>query len=98
MTAAIPSIEITDDTNALSIGRPDSKSRALNAINLAQVRAEALEGAQVRAFGKQPDVKLAEHRGESIGVFDFLDAARPGNAQAIVERLVATENRAFKEA
>ena len=61
MTPAVPGVEVADDADALGIGCPDSEGGALDAVDFAQVRAEPLEGAKMRAFGEQPDVEFAEH-------------------------------------
>ena len=53
---------------------------------------EALIGAQMRALGQQPDVEFAEDRGEAVGVVYLLYPTRPDDTQAIVKKLVATEN------
>jgi hypothetical protein len=45
-----------------------------HAIDLAQVRAETLEGPQVRAFGEQPDVHFAENGRETIRIIGLLYA------------------------
>ena len=98
MTATIPGVEITDDADPLRIGRPHGKGHALDTVDLAQMRAEPLVRPQVRAFGEQPDVEFAEHRREAVGILDLLNASRPGDAQPVVEQLVASEDRGLEKA
>jgi hypothetical protein len=52
MPTTVPGIEVADDTDALRIRRPDGKNGTRNAVDLTQMRPEAFEGAQVRAFGQ----------------------------------------------
>jgi hypothetical protein len=89
VATAVPVIEVTDDADPLRVRRPDGESRSGDAVDFAEVRAEALEGPQVRAFGEQPDVHLAEYRPETIGIIGFLNAVFPGDAQAVGEIVAA---------
>jgi hypothetical protein len=97
VATAVPVVEVTDDADPLGVRRPDGECRSGDAVDFAEVRAEALEGAQVRTFGEQPDVHLAEHRPETIGIVGFLDAVFPGDAQAVGEIVATTRDDAFKK-
>jgi hypothetical protein len=52
VATAVPVIEVTDDADPLGVRRPDGECRSGDAVDFAEVRAEALEGAQVRTFGE----------------------------------------------
>ena len=58
---------------------PTPRSHAGHAVELRGMRAQHLVGPQVRAFGQQPDVHLAEHRGEAVGVLEQ-PADRPSHS------------------
>ena len=75
----------------------NGKSRSLDAVDLAQMRAEVLERAQVRAFSKQPDIHFAENGRKAVRVVKLLNAAWPFNAQTVVEALVAPDDGCFEE-
>ena len=52
--------------------------------------AEPFEGAQVRAFGKQPDVDLTQYGWKTVRIVDFLRAAGPDDAQPVIRSFVMT--------
>ena len=97
MASRIPGVEVADDADALCIGGPDGEGGPLDAIDLAQVGTESFEGAQMRAFREQPDIEFAEDCRKAVRVVNFLYAARPDDAQAVVELWIASENGGFEK-
>ena len=95
---SIPGVEIAHDADTLRVRRPYGECRALDAVEFAYMGAQSFEGAQVRAFGKQPHIHLSKDGGKPIGIVGFLRPARPLDAQAVGEVLAVPENRCLKEA
>ncbi len=71
MRAAVPLIEIADDADALRVGRPDAELHAGDAVDFADVRAELVERAVMRAFGEKMQIEIAEEGREVVGVKPF---------------------------
>ena len=59
MTAPVPMVEVTYDTDALGIGRPDGKAGALRAVNGAQLCPQLFVNTPLVAFAKQKQVGFA---------------------------------------
>jgi hypothetical protein len=98
VATAVPGIEIADDADPLRVRCPDRENRSGHAIDLAQVRTEAFEGPQVRAFGEQPDVHFTEYGRETIRVIGFLNTVFPVDPQAVGETVAAARHQSFEEA
>src|SRR5215831_6854620 len=71
MDAAVPPIEVTDDTDAFRAGGPNGEVDALNAFKSDEVRPEFLVGVVMAALAHEIEVKLREDAGESIGVVNL---------------------------
>ena len=67
------------------IRRPDREGHALDAVHLAQVRAQPLVGPQVGALGQQPDVGFAQHGAEAVGVFQHRGMRAPVHVQLVAQ-------------
>ena len=68
MATPVPTVEVTDHTDTLGVGRPDGEQDAADAVGLVLVRAEDVEGVTVPAFAKEMQIKVADLRQESVGV------------------------------
>jgi hypothetical protein len=71
MDAAVPAIEVADNTDALRAGSPDGEVNALNAFQGDKVRAKFLVRVVMAALAHEIEVKLGEDARESIRVVDF---------------------------
>ena len=56
--AGIPLVEVADHRNALGVGRPDREVHAAAAVLFAEVRAEFVVGALVRALCEQIEIEF----------------------------------------
>jgi len=81
----IPLIEIAHHRHALRIRRPDGERHPAHAIDFTQMRPQLLERPQMRAFGQQPDIGVAQHRPEAVRVFQFGGVAAPVHLQQIAQ-------------
>jgi hypothetical protein len=66
MTAAVPTVEVTDNADSPRIGRPDREQHAGHAPHFALMRAEKLVGLAVGAARKELEICIPELR--RIGV------------------------------
>ena len=95
---AVPVVEVADDGDARGVGRPDGEAGAGHAVLDRQPRPQHLPRPQMRAFGEQPHVHLAEHRAVAVRVVERRFAAVvPAHLQPVVARRCAVA-RAFEEA
>jgi hypothetical protein len=75
MTESIPSIEITDDAHASSIGSPQHKVNSGDALDGAEMGAETVVGFVQGSFCKEMEFKIRQQRWKSIGIMDVSDSA-----------------------
>ena len=68
VTAAVPSVEVTDNAHALGIRGPDSKSRSDDALDRSGVGSEDTVGFEVPPLPEQVQIDLPEHRGKGVGI------------------------------
>ena len=69
MQPAVPGVEVADDADTeRAAGAQTANAVAGDAVDLAQVRAEALVELLVAALAGQVQVELAERRQERVGV------------------------------
>jgi hypothetical protein len=85
VAAPIPLVEIAHHRNAARVRRPHREGDTAHAIHLSQMGAELLEGAQMRAFGEQPDIGFAQDGRKSIGIFEQRAVRAPVDVKAIAE-------------
>ena len=87
--AAIPSVEVAHDRNALSVGRPDGEMDAANAAKIRGVRAQAILDLQQLPFSEQVQVVVGGDAAEPIGVVE-LDRVAPleVDQQPVVEAVL----------
>jgi hypothetical protein len=97
VTPAVPVVEVADHRHAARIRRPDREGHALDAVHLAQVRAQALPGPQVRALGQQPDVGVAEHEGKAVGVVDARDVRAPVDLERVAHARLGRGHQASED-
>ena len=100
MRAAVPSIEIADDADALRIRRPDGKVHALHAAHRHAMGAKPLPGAIVSALGEQMEVEVGQNRTEPVRITDVTGPAVFPNAQSIdelVRRLSVERHGRFEQ-
>src|SRR5215475_8580459 len=71
MSAAVPSVEIGDDTDTLCGGGPDGKVHTGDSIHRFDVGAEFFVRIVVAAFGHQVQIEIAELIGKRIWVVDL---------------------------
>jgi hypothetical protein len=65
---AVPAIEIANDADAPSAGRPDGKMSAGDSVDGSDVSAELFVCVVVPAFAHEVQIELGELEGESVGV------------------------------
>jgi hypothetical protein len=75
VAAPVPLVEVADHADTAGVRGPDGKRTAVHAFDAAQMRAQDLERAQVRALGEQPCVELPEQGAEAVGVIELGAAA-----------------------
>lgn len=80
MDAAVPAIEVTDDTDPFGAGSPDGEMNAANAFKGDEMRAKFLIGVVVAALAHEIEVKLSEDAGESKRIVNFKGLAVVGTA------------------
>jgi hypothetical protein len=86
MTPAVPAVEVSDNADAAGVRCPYGKADTVDAIDCGGVRANPVEGAQVRAFAQQVDVEVAERAAERIWVGHFPRMRAATLAQTIAAR------------
>lgn len=87
MDAAVPAIEVADDADATSAGRPDGEVHAGDTIDGFDVGAELFVGVVVTAFAHEVEVEFSEEKREGVGVEIFGDfAVTRAEANAIAGR------------
>ena len=62
METPVPVVEIADDADALGVRRPDGETRAGNAVNHAQLRAELLVNFPLVALAEEEQIRFAQRR------------------------------------
>jgi hypothetical protein len=88
MDAAVPRVEIADHADAARVRRPHREVHAGADAVRDRVRAELVEGLQVRAFAEQVDVERREHGTVAIRIVDLARRSiGPLQAQAVIEIL-----------
>jgi hypothetical protein len=71
MLAAIPTVEVTEDGDVASIGRPNGEVYPLNAITGEKMSAEFFVDAVVVPFAKQVNVEVGQFGGpKGVGIVD----------------------------
>ena len=83
MAAAIPAVEIADDSDAPGIGRPDGKMHAGDALMGDEMGAEPLIDALMRALGEEVVVERPEDRTEGVRVVELPAAAGIARPQLV---------------
>ena len=87
-SAAVPPVEVTDDADAVGVGRPDAEMHAVRAADREQVRAQLVVDARVLALREQVDVVLGDDAAVAVGIVDGRDLAiRVGDSEAVVDDL-----------
>src|SRR5438309_8964509 len=71
MNAAVPTIEVADDADALCTGGPNGEVSAADAFECDYLGAEFLVSVVMAALDHQIQVELAEHNRKGIGIEDF---------------------------
>jgi hypothetical protein len=103
VAARVPGVEVADDAHALRIRRPDGEAHTLDGERaLAQgqrVRAQHLEGPQVRALMQVVQVGVGQQRRVAVGVVVHpLGALLPAHPQPVVEAPPPARHLALEEA
>ena len=70
MDATVPPVEVADDAHAPRVGRPHGEVHARPHAVRHRPRAEPIEGAHVRAFGKQVLIEVGQHRTVAIRIVE----------------------------
>ena len=86
--AAVPAVEVADHADAIGVGRPHARNATPVVVpTVDAVRAELLEGAEVRAFAEQMQIEVGEDAAVAIRIVDLDDViAGEGDAEAVVGR------------
>ena len=71
MDAAVPAVEVANDTDALCAGSPDREVNAPNAFQRYDVSAEFLVSVVMAAFAHEVEIEFAQDHGKGIGIEDF---------------------------
>ena len=88
MAAAVPVVEVADDTDALRVGRPDREVDPVGRADAHRMRAELLVNAGVIALAEEIHIEVGENAAEAKRVVDLdLAPARVEGSQAIVRDL-----------
>ena len=92
MHAAVPPVEITDQADAIGIGRPDREVHAGRRADADAMRAKLLERAMVRPFAEQMQIEIGEDAAIAIRIVD-LDTviAGIGDLQPVVGQRVCRQ-------
>src|SRR5208283_347542 len=104
MAAAVPLVEISDDTDTLGIGRPHRKAHPFRAVVLDQARAELFIQPEVCALRVEVQVQIGEDGWIAVRILDFVAAlgsrarAGQGNGKPVAEELCLTIEEGFEEA
>ncbi len=84
MNAAIPSVEVAHDTDALGIGRPNREARAGHAVYGAELGAELVVDTAFIAFAEEIQIRLPQSGKKGIGIAHLADIAGVfGDSQVI---------------
>ena len=84
----VPAVEVTDHRNPPGIRRPDHETHARHAIGHPELGTEALAEAAMVALAEQVDIHVPQLRTEGVGIFGFLHATVPVDAQTVAAALV----------
>src|SRR5271157_1849450 len=104
VAAAVPLVEISDDTDTLGIRSPHRKRYAFRTCVLDQARAELFVQPEVSAFPNQVQVKIGENGWIAVGILDFvaplgsLVRARQADGKPVREELGFIAKDSFEEA
>ena len=93
---AIPIVEVTDNGDALRIGRPDGKMNTGRTFMLDQMRAHLVMQAIMRAFRHQHVVDRPKDRPECVRVGHH--PFRAARLRAVLQRLRLAFNGPFEQA
>src|SRR5687767_7235621 len=72
MFSSIPTVEISDDTDSLSIRRPDGESDTLNAVQCDDVRAQLFIDTFMTTLAEEMEVDFAERWGKRLRIWGNL--------------------------
>jgi hypothetical protein len=79
----VPGVEFADHADPARVGSPHGEGRSVDAFAVRGMRAEDLPQAQVTALRQEPDVDLAQHGAEAIGIFELRFPAADALAQPV---------------
>jgi hypothetical protein len=101
--AAIPAIEIADQADATSVGSPDGKMNAGDAVNGLYMRAKLFVGVVMATLAHEVEIEFGKKKGERVGVVIFMNFAILGaKTDAIAGRsrseFAGAGEHSFKEA
>ena len=90
MHTSVPPVEIPDDAEAISVGRPDREMHPGRGPDTDAVRAEALERPVVRAFPEQMQVEVRQHPSVTVRIVNLEHVSpRVENPEAVVRNVLA---------
>jgi len=83
--AAVPTVEVADDTHPVGVGSPDGKVNAARGAEIDDVRTELLVRPVLRALAEEVEVEIAENAAVTVRVVDDAPAAVRGlDLEAVV--------------
>jgi len=85
VTAAVPVVEIADDTDPRRVRRPHGKSNALHPVDHTRLGAQYFIELDVITFGKKLKVDLVDYRRKAVRIFGFPLLPALAKAEAIGE-------------
>src|SRR5690606_13306158 len=91
VSAAVPLVEITDDTDPPRIRRPDGEADPRHAVEHHRVRAKAVIEPPVAALAEEMHVEFAKDRRKPVRVPRLPACAVAGQAKPVSERLAIAD-------
>jgi len=87
--AAVPIVEVAHHADAPGIGCQHREGDPRDAVQHHRVGAELLVEVHMRALAEQIEVEVGQHRGKTVGIFEFDHALSEPRAHAVAPRSIA---------
>ena len=93
----VPVVEVADHGDRLRGGSPNRERGAVDALELAHVRAEAAVDLLVAALAREVQVELADRRREAVGILDPVAAALVLDLELVLQRQLGALDHALEQ-
>ena len=98
MIAAVPVVEVPDNTDAPRVRRPHGECHPLDPIELPEMRAELVVDVEMGALAKQVEIEVAENRRHGVRVAGAPDVRAPPDLELVRKNHFVFAHDPFEEA